>query len=61
MARDEEVRLVDFGVAAPAEKCGVGGAEDGGLRIAELAQPHLHRRDDSENFLNFFLKIEIGS
>lgn len=42
MARDEEVRVVDFNVAAPAEECGVGGAEDGGVRIAELAQALLH-------------------
>lgn len=43
VAGDEEVGLVDLGVAGVAKECSVGGAEDGGVGIAELALTHLHR------------------
>lgn len=41
MTSDEEVGLVDSGVAAPAEVGGVGGAVERRFSAAELANPRL--------------------
>lgn len=37
MASDEEIRVVDLGVAGPAEKSRIGRAVDNGFAVAELA------------------------